>query len=649
MAPSSWRSARKLSTLVIATCALLCVAACGSNSSSGGGPPPPPPTVTLETVVVSPQNPVIADNGAQSFTATGHYSDGSTQDLTSSATWSSTNTSAATINSSTGHATGVALGGGQSAGFTSIKATTSGVTGVSILSVTNHASNPSGFAGVFTQHNDIGRTGQNLSETALTPALVGTPGKFGKKFVQAADGFIYAQPLYVPNVAISGKGTHNVVFVATENDSVYAFDADASMAALWHANLLDTAHGAGSGAAPVTSGSGGGVDVDCHDLIPMLGVTSTPVIDPSTGTMYVEAKSKESNAFIHRLHALDITTGSEKAPGPMVISTTGFDALKHNERPGLLLLNGMIYLAYASQCDNTPYHGWIFAYDAATFTQKAAFNESPNGRMGGFWMSGAGIAADSGGNLYIASGNGDFSPTADLGDTILKLSFDGTNLSLSDYFTPFDQNSLDQSDIDLGSGGVLLLPDQPGGHAHELVQAGKEGTIYVVDRDQMTAGNKHYCSSNCNNTDSQIVEELQSEIDQMWSSPAYWNGKVYFWSTNDVLKVFSLNSGQLAVPPTLSNSSGSPYPGSTPSISSNGNSGGIVWAIDSNYQDPDDPLGAAVLHAFDATNITTELYNSSTVLSDQAGDGVKFTVPTVANGKVYIGTQTELDVYSLLP
>jgi hypothetical protein len=631
----------------MAICTAIFVGGCGSNSPGGG--PPPPPTATLKTVVVSPQNPVIADAGAaQTFTATGHYDDGSTQDLTSTATWSSSNSGAASIDS-TGHATSATLPGGQSAGFTSIKAVMSGVTGVSILSVTNQTSNPSGFAGVFTQHNDIGRTGQNLNETTLTPAAVSAAGGFGKKFSQPVDGFIYAQPLYMANVAISGKGTHNVVFVATENDSVYAFDADSATGAnaspLWHANLLDAAHGAGSGATPTDTST----DNACTDVVPKLGVTSTPVIDPSTGTIYVEAKSKESGVFFHRLHALDITTGNEKASSPVAISGSSFNALMHTNRPGLLLLNGIVYIAYASDCDNQPYHGWIFAYDAATLSQKAIFNESPNGRMGGFWMSGAGVAADSAGSIYIASGNGDFVPTTDLGDTILKLFFDGTTLSLADYFTPFNQNSLDQVDNDLGSGGVLLLPDQTGSHAHELVQAGKEGTIYVVDRDRMTTGNKHYCSSNCNGTDAQIVQEIQSQIGGMWSSPAYWNNTVYFWASDDVLQAFSLSSGRLATP-SSSATHGLSFPGATPSISSKGNTNGIVWAIDStNYGIPETPSpGPAVLWAYDAADLSTPLY-ASTLVADKAGAAVKFAVPTIANGKVYVGTQTELDVYGLLP
>jgi hypothetical protein len=646
-----------LSLLFLVVYAVLAMG-CGGGASSGGGapppPPPPPPTATLEVVVVSPQNPVITDSlVVQAFTATGHYSDGSTKDLTSSATWTSTNTGAATVDA-TGHATSVALPGGQNAGFTSIKAASAGVTGVSILSVTNHTSNPSGFAGVFTQHNDIGRTGQNVNETTLTTAVV-QGGTFGKKFAQPVDGFIYTQPLYVPQVKIAG-GTHNVVYVATENDSVYAFDADSNSGAnanpLWHVTMLGTAHGAGTGASPTDSA----MDNVCPDLIPTIGVTSTPVIDASSGTMYIESKTKEKGNFFHRIHALDITTGAEKVSPPATITATvngiAFNPLMHTNRPGLLLVNGIVYVAYASDCDNTPYHGWIFAYDATTLSQVAVFNESPesaNSAQGGFWMSGAGIAADSNANIFIPSGNGDFDtahvPARFLGDTNMKLFMAGTSFSLEDYFTPFDQSTLQQNDTDLGSGGVLLLPDQGGAHPQELVQVGKEGTIYLIDRNQMTAGNQHYCSGCA--SDTQIVQELQSEVGGMWGMPAYWNNNVYFWGVDDNLVAFSVTSGALGLAPTSASGTFLGFPDPTPSVSSHGTSGGIVWAIDAtNFGLPNNPApGPAVLHAYDATNVGTELYDSSILANDQAGSAVKFAVPTIANGKVYVGTETELDVY----
>jgi Bacterial Ig-like domain (group 2) len=613
-------------------------------------------SVTLMVLVVSPQNPVLSDAGStQSFTAIGHYSDGSTQDLTNSATWSSSSTSAATVNAS-GLATSEPLPAGQPAGYTSIKATVGTIAGASILSVTNHTSNASGFAGVFTQHNDNFRTGQNPNETILTPMTVKSSTTFGKKFSQAIDGYAYAQPLYVPHVTIGGA-SHNVVFVATENDSVYAFDADSNAGAaaspLWQANLISAAHGAAAGATPVSSGQ-----ANCGDLVPKIGITSTPVIDPSTATMYVETKSSEGGNFVHRLHALDITTGNEKFSGPAVISasvsasggTVTFDALHHLNRPGLLWLNGLIYLAYASHCDNPPYHGWLFAYDASTLSQRAAFLTTPeatsNGGLAGFWMSGAGIAADSDANIFITTGNGDFDttniPAQLLGDTVMKLFFNGASVSLLDYFTPYDQGSLDGGDTDLGSGGTLLLPDQPGANTHELIQVGKSGTIYVINRDEFTAGNLHYCKT-CTTINTQIAQEIQGAVGGLWNMPAYWNNSVYFVGAGDSLKSFSLVNGTFPTSASASTGAAIGYPGATPSVSSNGNSNGIVWVIQASG-------GAAVLHAYDPANGLASLYSSSGQGDrDTAGSGVKFSVPTIANGKVFVGTQTELDVYGALP
>jgi uncharacterized protein YjdB len=613
-------------------------------------------SAALMVLVVSPQNPVLSDaSSTQSFTAIGHYSDGSTQDLTNSASWSSSNTGAATVSSS-GSATSEALPAGQPTGYTSIKATVGTIAGVSILSVTNHASNASGFAGVFTQHNDNFRTGQNPNETILTPVTVKSGTTFGKKFSQVIDGYAYAQPLYVPHVTIGGT-SHNVVFVATENDSVYAFDAEsnagASASPLWQANLISTAHGAAAGATPVSN-----VQANCGDLVPKIGITSTPVIDPSTGTMYVETKSSEGSAFVHRLHALDITTGNEKFSGPAVItasvSATGgtvtFDGLRHLNRPGLLWLNGLIYLAYASHCDNTPYHGWLFAYDASTLSQRAAFLTTPeatsNGGLAGFWMSGAGIAADSDANIFITTGNGDFDttniPAKLLGDTVMELFFTGASVSLVDYFTPYDQGSLDGGDTDLGSGGTLLLPDQSGTTPHELIQVGKSGTIYVINRDAFTAGNLHYCKT-CTTRNTQIAQEIQGAVGGLWNMPAYWNNSVYFVGAGDSLKSFSLINGAFPTSASASTGSAIGYPGATPSVSSNGNSNGIVWVIQASG-------GAAVLLAYDPANGLAALYSSSSQGGrDTAGAGVKFSVPTIANGNVFVGTQTELDVYGLLP
>jgi hypothetical protein len=617
--------------------------------------------VSLQVIVVSPQNPSIADNGVtQPFTATGHYSDGSTQNLTATASWTSSNSGVALVNAA-GVATSATLGSGVNAGFTSIQAVVGSTKGVSILSVTNHTSNSIGFAGVFTQHNDISRTGQNLSESILTPTNVNT-ASFGKMFSQAVDGYIYAQPLYVPNVTISG-GTHNVIYVATEGDSVYAFDADSNTGTnagvLWHASLIDAAHGAALGATTVNIQQD--LDSSCTDLVPQVGITSTPVIDPSSGTMYVEAKSKENGNYIHRLHAIDITTGAEKSPGPVQITATvpgngnggttvSLDGLHHLNRPGLLLLNGIIYVAYASHCDIQDYHGWLFSYDTGTFTQTSLLITTPNGGLGGFWMSGTGVAGDSNANVFIASGNGDFDtvnvPAQELGDTIMKVSdTNSSRLSLLDYFTPYNQSTLDEGDTDVGSGGVLLLPDQTGGVTHELVEAGKEGTIYVINRDQMTAGNLHYCQTGCNNGDPQITQEIQNQINGLWSAPAYFNNTVYFCGAGDTLKAFPISNGLLSTSPSETSGHSFPFPGCTPVATADGNTNGIIWAVDtSQYGVAAPSLGPAVLYAYQAGTLTM-LWNSSQTGSDTAGDAVKFAVPTVANGKVYLGTQTELDVY----
>ena len=519
---------------------------------------------------------------------------------------------------------------------------------------------------VLTQHNDIGRTGQNTSETILTTSNVNV-SQFGRLFTLPVKGQIYAQPLYVPNVTINGA-LHNLLIVVTEREFVYAFDADQPGAALWQASMVDVAHGAAKNEHALLSSNTTG----CTDMQPYIGITSTPVIDPNSGTIYVEAKSQKGSNFFHRLHALDLTTGNEKAPGPVVISATvsgtgdgsqggmlTFDDLRQLNRPGLLLLNGSIYLAYASHCDSGPYHGWMFAYDAATFAQQSVFVTTPNGGLGGFWMAGSGVAADAGNSIYISSGNGSFDtqhvPATELGDTIIKFGTTSGDLSLLDYFTPSDQACLSNEDADLGSGGVLVLPDQPGTYPHILVAAGKEGAIYVVNRDQMTAGNQHYEGRNsCQTDDPQILEESASgAIGGMWAMPAYWNSTLYFWGAGDNLKSIPLVNGLPDFTHITANSPAIQFPGATPSISSNGNTVGsaILWAIDSsNYGSPGPGPGPAVLHAFDATNISKELWNSTQAKHnrDRAGNAVKFSVPTIVNGKVYIGTSTVVDVYGLL-
>ena len=618
-------------------------------------------SAALVEVVVTPQNPSISDSGAtQAFAAAGYFSDGSNVDVTTQVVWSSMNAQVASVNGS-GLATSVPLPNGQSAGFTSIQAVMGTVRGVSILTVTNHTGN--GFAGVFTQHNDSGRTGQNVNETALTPANVNSTS-FGKLFAQTVDGQVYAQPLYVPNVSIAGH-SHNVIYVATEADSVFAFDADSNTGAnanpLWRASLIDAAHGAAPGATPVDAVNG----VACNALVPLVGVTSTPVIDPSTNTMYVVAKSAENNSYVQRLHAIDISTGAEKPQGSVVIAgsvpgtgdgnsnaTLSFDPKMHLNRPGLLLLNGVVYVGFASNCDNAPYHGWLFAYDALTSVQRAIYVSTPDGSDGGIWNSGAGISADSSAHLYIATGNGTFDtvhvPSTELGDSIIKLFLTGTSLTAIDYFTPYNQAAYNTGDLDVGSGGVLLLPDQPGSHPHQLVQTAKGRWLYEIDRDQMTLNNLHYCFNNCT-IDPQIISEFQPGGDS-YSTPAYWNGSIYYCGADAELSMYPISAGVIS---SIASSSAPfliVFPGATPAISANGTTNGIVWAVDSsNWGSFGPPSAPAILHAFDATNVAHELYNTTQVQSrDVMGNAVKFVVPTIANGKVYVGTQTEVDVYGLL-
>ena len=521
------------------------------------------------------------------------------------------------------------------------------------------ALNAAGQPSVLTQHNDNGRTGQNTAEIILNTTNVNV-NTFGKLFSLPVQGQVYAQPLYVPGVTVNGA-THNVLIVATEADLVYAFDADSGGSPLWTASLIDSLHGAnpGEGPAQISVALPG-----CTDLQPNVGITSTPVIDPVAGTIYVEAKSETSSStYIHRLHALSLSTGAESSQGPVVITATvngtgdgssngqlAFDSLHEHSRPGLLLQNGSIFIAFASQCDYSPYHGWLFAYNASTFAQESVFVTTPNGGLGGFWMSGAGVAADANGNIFISSGNGDFDttnvPATELGDTVMKLGTSGGNFSLLDYFTPSDQNCLSSEDHDLGSGGVLVLPDQPGADPHILVAAGKEGMVYVVNRDQMTLGNNHFeNSNNCNSSDPQILGESGS-FGNVFSLPAYWNSTLYYWAAGDNLKSIPLVNGQPSFGQMKTGAAFMQFPGATPSITSNGTTSGtaILWAQNS-YTD-----GAATVYAFDATNVNSELWDSTKAANkrDAADVGVKFAVPTVVNGKVYVGGNSSVTVYGLL-
>jgi hypothetical protein len=506
---------------------------------------------------------------------------------------------------------------------------------------------------VLTWHNDNSRSGANLAETLLTPSNVNT-NTFGKLFSHSVDGYVYAQPLVITGVSISGKGLHNIVIVATEHDSVYAFDADSNIGAnaapLWHTSFIDPA----AGVTTATSG-----DVSCTDLVPEIGITSTPVVDRATGTLYVEAKTRETvdstNTFVHRLHALDLSSGHEKLGGPVLIQAsvlgTGdgndgqgnvpLDGLHHMNRPGLLLSQGVVYLGYASHCDNSPYHGWVLGYSAQNLASNSTYNVTPNGGLGGIWQSGAGPAADTNGSIYFMTGNGTFDGATnnDYGDSFVKLSTAG-GLAVSDFFTPYNQQALSDSDADLGSGGAMLLPDSVGStqHLHLVIGCGKEGTIYLLDRDNLGKFNPV--------DNSQIVQELTHEIGGAWSSPAFFNNTIYYLGSSDNLKAFAISNALLSTNPVSQSFNAYGFPGATPSISANGTNSGIVWAIQS---DAYGSSGPAVLHAYDANDVFVELYNSTQASGgrDNPGAAVKFSVPTVANGKVYVGTETSISVYGL--
>jgi hypothetical protein len=502
---------------------------------------------------------------------------------------------------------------------------------------------------VLTYHNDNARTGQNLNETVLSPANVDV-SHFGKLFSHDVDGYVYAQPLYLRNVAVPGRGTHNVVFVATEHDSVYAFDADTNTGdnanPLWKTSFINPA----TGITTVRS-----ADVPFGEIVPEVGITGTPVIDANTGTLYVVAQTKENGACVHRLHALDVATGLEKFGGPVLIqatvpgnadgeSTVSFTPDVQLQRPGLLLVNGVVYAGWASYGDQFDYHGWLMGYNASTLRQVAAFNVTPNGDAGSIWQTGAAPAADANGNIYVVTGNGTFdADNANFGDSVLRLRPRSGTLAVADYFTPFNQANLDDEDLDLGSSGALLLPDQPGAHPHLLVAAGKEGTVYLLDRDNL--GRFHP------GDDSQIVQSINPDLDGVFNTAAYWNNRVYLLdcgraTPGDVLHAFALTNGLLSGTPVDETTTSFRFAGAVPAISANGVTNGILWAIQVRGFTPTQP---AVLHAYDASNLSTELYNSDQASArDNPGNAVKFAVPTVANGKVYVGAQYQLSVFGLL-
>ncbi len=502
---------------------------------------------------------------------------------------------------------------------------------------------------VLTYHNDNARTGQNLNETILTPSNVKST-TFGKLLIDAVDGKVDAQPLYMSRVAIPGQGTRNVLFVATEHDSVYAFDADTGRT-LWHVSLLKSRE------TPSDPRS-------CGQVTPEIGITATPVIDPNSGphgTIYVVAMTKDASGnYFQRLHALDITTGAQEFgqaleiqatfPGTGDNSSGGkvvFDPKQYEERAGLLLLNGVVYTTWTSHCDIRPYTGWVMGYNESSLAQVSVLNLTPNGNEGSIWASGAGPAADASGNIYLLAANGTFETTldtngfpnkGDFGNSFLKLSTSNKKLAVADYFAMFNTLAESNSDQDLGSGGALVLPEMMnslGQIKHLAVGAGKDKNIYLVDRDQMGKFNR--------NNNNNIYQELPAALSgREFAMPAYFNNTIYYGSVGDSIKAFEFANAKLFTSPSSQTSNNFGYPGTTPSISASGTSNGIVWAAENG--------STAVLHAYDATNLSHELYNSNLAASsrDHFGSGNKFITPTIANGKVYVGTTNGVAVFGLL-
>jgi hypothetical protein len=684
-------------------CGMWIVAAILFLTGCGGSAPP------SATVALSPTQVALAGAGqtpqAQQFTAT---VTGNVHDLTVTWTVDSVAGGNATVGtiSSSGLYTPPATGGTHT--ITAISVALSTASASATVAVTD-------LLGVFTYHNDLSRDGANTQEYELAPAMI-TTATFGKVFSCPVDGAVYTQPLWVPGVTINGA-VHNVIYVATQHDSVFAFDADANPCVeLWQASLLDSAHGGTPGEGPIAWQDVG----YCYgDVYPEVGVTGTPVIDPSSNTIYMVSASEippanpgpcqlPAGSFFHRLHALDITTGNEKFNAPVTITASvpgtgdgssggmvSFTSQLQHNRSGLALAGQTVYLAFAAHEDATPYHGWLFGYNASDLTlAPSVFNTSPNGLNGadsGIWGAGGAPAVDSSGDIYVATGNGVFDQGSgmpmedDYGDSVLRLhpfsgsTPNGVNLNVAGYFTPDTESCLAEYDADLGSGAPVLLPDQTVGPTHLLVQLGKDGVVYLLDRDNMG----QFQTNNCGDTSTQILQSFQADTG-FWGTPAFWQNNYYsagaYAGQSDNLKQFTFDptiglfscSPQPCSPSPASQSSlvyG--FPGVSPSVSSQGTANGIVWAIDAGlygYASPNAPpingqpvncypppapaacTGPAVLHAYNPTNLQVEYWNSSIAgLRDQAGNAVKFVPPTIANGKVYVSTRTEVDVYGLLP
>ena len=617
------------------------------------------------TVSISPARAAVVVTQSLTLTAT-------TNDY-AGVTWSISPAGGAFSAPSTGSGVPVTLTAPSSAGVYTITAS-SVVDGTDSASITVGVTD---LPGVYTYHNDLARDGVNSQEYALTPKSVNTTS-FGKLFSCTVDGAIYAQPLWVANLSVGGS-RRNVVLVATQHDSLYAFDADTSPCVqLWKVSLIDASHGATSGELSVAA-------TTTHSLIgygsgfssPEVGVVGTPVIDPASGILYVVSMSTNSagTSFYHRLHAIDITTGAEKPGSPVLIvvasypgtgsggTSVAFTSRQQLQRAGLALVNGSVYAAWASMEDKDPWYGWIMAYSysGGALTQSSVLNVAPNKGRAGIWMSGGAPAADGGGRIYVTTGNGVSNPTAkDYGDCVLRLS---SGLAVSDWFMPSDEATLGGNDLDFSAGGAAVVLNLPAGpFPHVVLTGGKDGVLYVLNADQLGGFG-----------DTKAVQYFRiaasGQTTGIFATPTFWNNTMFLAPASQPMQAYAFDT--LAdkfspITPTSQSPTKYPFPGSTPSISASGSTNGIVWGIDNtNYCITAEATGCgpAVLHAYDATSLAKELWNSATTPGDAAGNAVKFTVPTVANGKVYIGTRGnntggvygsttisgELDVYGLKP
>ena len=514
---------------------------------------------------------------------------------------------------------------------------------------------------VLTWRYDLTHAGQNTNETALNPTNVNA-NSFGKLFSLKVDSTVYAQPLYVPGLKMSDGVTHNVLFVATENDSIYAFDADsnggANASPIWHVSLLTAAYGAGAGATAVPW-----ADTGSPDVAPTVGITGTSTINPATNTMFVVANTKENGAYFSRLHAINIITGAEQPNSPANITATvagtgngssggqlSFSALWENQRTALNYYNGYVYFGYGAHGDNGPWHGWLFAYNATTLAQSAVLCLTPNAHGAGIWASGAGMPIDSnapGGRMFVVTGNGThstyppFDANTEYGESIVDFNLANGGLTATDAFTPANFQALNNADLDQGSGGILMVPDQQGTYPHVLVTAGKEGRVLVLNRDNLGG----YVASTGPTSTNALQDIPGVSPGGFWNTAAYWNGNVYMWGDNDVAKLFKLNAGVMNTTPSSQAKITSAFPSPSFSVSSDGAANGVAWAERSDQFNTDGP---GVLYAWDANDLTTPIYESDTNSTrDAGGPANKFSIPLVTNGKVYVAANGEVDVYGL--